>query len=34
MKKQIITLAVAGLLLSSCGIYTKQQEAEGFPELR
>ena len=23
MKKQIITLAVTGLLLSGCGIYTK-----------
>ena len=25
MKKQIITLAVAALLLSSCGIYTKYE---------
>ena len=25
MKKQIITLAVTGLLLSSCGIYTKYE---------
>ena len=28
MKKQIITLAVAALLLSSCGIYTKYERPE------
>ena len=28
MKKQIITLAVATLLLSSCGIYTKYERPE------
>lgn len=28
MKKQIITLAVVALLLSSCGIYTKYERPE------
>lgn len=31
MKKQIITLAVTGLLLSSCGIYTKYEPVTSIP---
>ena len=31
MKKQIITLAVTGLLLSGCGIYTKYKPATSVP---
>ena len=31
MKKQIITLAVTGLLLSSCGIYTKYEPVTSVP---
>ena len=32
MKKQIITLAVTGLLLSSCGIYTKYEPVTSIPD--
>ena len=32
MKKQIITLAVTGLMLSSCGIYTKYEPATSVPD--
>lgn len=32
MKKQIITLAVASLLFSSCGIYTKYKPATSVPD--
>ena len=32
MKKQIITLAVTGLLLSSCGIYTKYEPVTSVPD--
>ena len=33
MKKQIITLAVTGLLLSGCGIYTKYKPTTSVPDL-
>ena len=32
MKKQIITLAVTGLLLSGCGIYTKYEPVTSVPD--
>jgi len=32
MKKQIITLAVTGLLLSGCGIYTKYEPVTSIPD--
>ena len=32
MKKQIITLTVAALTLSSCGIYTKYKPATEVPD--
>ena len=32
MKKQIITLAVTGLLLSGCGIYTKYEPTTSVPD--
>ena len=32
MKRNIITLAITTLMLSSCGIYTKYQPATTVPE--